>query len=73
MTRWLKLIVIVLVLAFLFTAPELLNSFYLRVLGEVLIFAMLALSINILLGYTGLATLGQAAIFGIGAYVVSPV
>jgi len=70
MTRWIKIIVIVLVLAFLFAAPNLLNSFYLRVLGEVLIFAMLAMSINILLGYTGLATLGQAAIFGIGTYVV---
>jgi len=70
MPRWLKIIVVILVLGFLFAAPNLLNSFYLRVLGEVLIFAMLALSINILLGYTGLATLGQAAIFGIGTYVV---
>ena len=70
MTRWLKIIVVLLVLGFLISAPHVLNSFYLRVLGEVLIFAMLALSINILLGYTGLATLGQAAIFGIGTYVV---
>ena len=70
MTRWIKIIAVLLVLGFLFAAPNLVNSFYLRVLGEVLLFAMLAMSINILLGFTGLATLGQAAIFGIGAYVV---
>ena len=70
MTRWLKIIALVLVLGFLFVAPSVLNSFNLRVLGEVLIFAMLAMSINILLGYTGLPSLGQAAIFGIGTYTV---
>ena len=70
MTRWFKIIVVLLVLGFLFAAPNLVNSFYLRVLGEVLLFAMLAMSVNILLGFTGLATLGQAAIFGIGTYVV---
>lgn len=56
--------------AFLFAAPLLLNSFYLRVLGEVLIFGLLATSINILVGYTGLPTLGQAGIFGVSAYAV---
>jgi branched-chain amino acid transport system permease protein len=70
MTRWLKIIAAVALLIFLVAAPNLLNSFYLRVMGEVLILAMLAMSINILLGYTGLATLGQAALFGIGTYVV---
>lgn len=70
MTRWIKIIAAFIGIAFLVAAPNLLNSFYLRVMGEVLIFAMLAMSINILLGYTGLATLGQAAIFGVGTYVV---
>lgn len=70
MTRWIKIVVALVVLGFLFAAPNLLNSFYLHVLGEVLIFGMLAMSINILLGYTGLATLGQAALFGVGTYVV---
>ncbi len=70
MIRWIKIIAGLVVLGFLVAAPNLLNSFYLRVLGEVLIFGMLAMSINILLGYTGLATLGQAALFGVGTYVV---
>ena len=30
---------------------------------------MAALSVDLLLGYTGLITFGQAAIFGVGAYV----
>jgi branched-chain amino acid transport system permease protein len=68
--RWIKIIAAVAVLGFLFAAPSILNSFYLRVLGEILLFGMLAMSINILLGYTGLATLGQAALFGVGTYVV---
>ncbi len=70
MTRWIKIIAGLAVSAFLLAAPALLNSFYLRVLGEVLLFGMLAMSINILLGFTGLATLGQAALFGVGTYVV---
>ena len=32
------------------------------------IFAILALSLNLLLGYTGQLSLGHAAFFGIGAY-----
>ena len=33
-----------------------------------LVFAILAMSLDILLGFTGLASLGQAAYFGVGAY-----
>ena len=45
------------------------DTFYLRLATEALIFAGLALSVDILLGYTGLLSLGQALYFGIGAYV----
>lgn len=44
------------------------DSFYLRLATEALIFAGLALSVDLLLGYTGLLSLGQAVHFGIGAY-----
>lgn len=70
MKRWSKIVAVILLLALLAAAPFLLNSFYLRVVGEVLIFAMLAMSINVLMGYTGLAPLGQAALFGVGTYTV---
>lgn len=73
MPRWIKLIgfvALVAVAVFLLAAPRLLNSFYLRVLSEALIYGLLAMSIDILVGYTGLAPLGQAGIFGVSAYVV---
>lgn len=38
---------------------------------EVLVFALFALSFNILLGYTGLLSFGQAVYFGLGAYGAS--
>ena len=44
------------------------DVFYLRLATEALIFAGLALSVDILLGYTGLLSLGQALYFGLGAY-----
>ena len=45
------------------------DTFFLRPATEALIFASLALSVDILLGYTGLLSLGQALYFGLGAYV----
>src|SRR5882724_6429173 len=43
------------------------DTFYLRLATEALIFSGLALSVDILLGYTGLLSLGQALYFGMGA------
>lgn len=45
------------------------DTFYFRLGTEALIFAGLALSVDILLGYTGLLSLGQALYFGLGAYI----
>jgi len=44
------------------------SPYYLHVLIIAGIFAILALSLNLLLGYAGLLSLGHAAFFGIGAY-----
>jgi branched-chain amino acid transport system permease protein len=44
------------------------NPYQLHVLIMAGIFAILALSLNLLLGYTGQLSLGHAAFFGIGAY-----
>jgi branched-chain amino acid transport system permease protein len=38
---------------------------------EILIFSVLALSLNLLLGYTGLVSFGHAAFFGIAGYAVA--
>ncbi|MBW3096672.1 branched-chain amino acid ABC transporter permease [Pseudohoeflea coraliihabitans] len=45
------------------------DTFYLRLGTEALILGGLALSVDILLGFGGLLSLGQALYFGIGAYV----
>lgn len=44
------------------------DTFFLRLATEALIFAGLAMSVDLLLGYTGLLSLGQALFFGVGAY-----
>ena len=36
-----------------------------------LVFAILAMSVDLLLGFTGLASMGQAAYFGVGAYLAA--
>jgi len=55
--------------AFTLTVPLWLdNAYYFHVLIMAGIFAVLALSLNLLLGYTGQLSLGHAAFFGIGAY-----
>src|ERR1700704_5053323 len=38
--------------------------------SQVLVMAMFALSLDLILGYAGIVTLGHAAFFGIGAYTV---
>lgn len=48
--------------------PVLFSNFYLSMITEILILGIFALSLNILLGFTGLVSLGHAAFFGVGAY-----
>jgi branched-chain amino acid transport system permease protein len=55
--------------AFLATIPQWLTDFYLlHILITTGIFIIAALSLNLLLGYTGQLSLGHVAFFGIGAY-----
>ncbi len=51
-------------------AAPFLPSYPLTLLTQAVIVAILAMSLDVLLGYTGLASLGHAAYFGIGAYTV---
>lgn len=45
------------------------SRYYMNLLAGVFIWALLAMSYDLLLGYTGLVSFGHAALFGIGAYV----
>lgn len=44
-------------------------EFYVNIATQVLIAAVFALSLNLLVGYTGLISLGHAAYLGVGAYL----
>jgi branched-chain amino acid transport system permease protein len=44
------------------------STFYVRFGTEILILGLFALSVDIIMGYTGMVSLGPAAFFGIGAY-----
>jgi branched-chain amino acid transport system permease protein len=44
------------------------TEFHLSLLLEVMIFAILAMSLNLILGYAGLVSFGHAAFFAVGAY-----
>jgi branched-chain amino acid transport system permease protein len=58
-------------LAALVAGPPFLASYWLGLLTQMLIFALLAMSLDILLGYTGLPSLGHAGFFGVAAYAVA--
>jgi len=51
--------------------PVLFSKYWLLLFAEILIFGLFALSFNIMFGFTGMLSFGQAAIFGVGAYTVS--
>jgi branched-chain amino acid transport system permease protein len=45
------------------------NEFYLNMASQILIYALMAVSLNILLGYGGMVSLGHAAYLGLTGYV----
>ncbi|MEV6953680.1 branched-chain amino acid ABC transporter permease [Streptomyces sp. NPDC051183] len=52
-------------------APFVLGPYAIGTLSRILVFALLAISVNLLTGLTGLPTLGQSAYFGVGAYTAA--
>src|SRR6201991_2767236 len=61
---WYGLLIVVLL-----AIPLVLGEFYVGELGAVFIFAIAGVGLMLLVGYTGLISLGHAAFLGIGAYV----
>ncbi|MCP9485732.1 MAG: branched-chain amino acid ABC transporter permease [Gaiellaceae bacterium MAG52_C11] len=55
----------------LVVAPLLLGDFRLFLLTEILIFGLFAASLDLLVGYTGLLSLGHAAYLGVGSYATA--
>ena len=56
------------VLALLILAPLVLPEFWRRFVTEILIWGLLAMSSDILIGYTGMISFGHSAFFGLGMY-----
>jgi branched-chain amino acid transport system permease protein len=62
--RWTELLPWISAGAVFFLLPE-----YLALGARILIFMLFALSLDLILGYAGIITLGHSAFFGLGAYV----
>jgi branched-chain amino acid transport system permease protein len=56
------------ILALLVMAPLVLPEFWRRFVTEILIWGLLAMSSDILIGYTGMVSFGHSAFFGLGMY-----
>jgi branched-chain amino acid transport system permease protein len=56
------------VLGLLILAPLVLPEFWRRFVTEILIWGLLAMSSDILIGYTGMVSFGHSAFFGLGMY-----
>ena len=62
--RWQECLPWVMGVAAFFLLPE-----YLSLGARILVFILFALSLDLILGYAGIITLGHSAFFGVGAYV----
>jgi len=67
----LTILVLVLVCGLLYLAEFYLNNFYIRVLNLAAIYAILALSMNLVLGFTGMFSLGHSGFMCVGAYTAA--
>ncbi|MDE3076330.1 MAG: branched-chain amino acid ABC transporter permease [Chloroflexota bacterium] len=61
-------VMLALLIIFPFVNP---SGYALTVLTEILVFGLFALSLDIIMGYTGLPSFGHAAFFGVGAYATA--
>lgn len=66
--RLLRAVILVLVLAFVLTAPFLLSPYAISVTGLILIYAILGLGLNLIVGLSGQLVFGFVAFYAIGAY-----
>ncbi len=57
--------------AALFSAPMFISDFRLNLLAKFLAFAIVALGLDLIWGYTGILSLGHGIFFGLGAYAMA--
>jgi branched-chain amino acid transport system permease protein len=66
-----KIIGFILAVFVLVIMPPFYTSYWVTLLTQMLIFAILAMSLDLLLGYTGLSSFGHAGFFGVAGYTVA--
>jgi len=71
MTSRLKIYAVIAAIAALAIVVPFTSSFVILLATRALAFSILVMSLDILLGFTGLASLGQAAYLGVGAYLTA--
>jgi branched-chain amino acid transport system permease protein len=69
--RWLRPTLLVAGVVFLLVLPYLVTKAQRSLLTEILVWALFAVSFDVLYGYTGLLSFGHSAFFGVGAYALS--
>ena len=70
MTRFFRTFPMIAALAVLLVFPMFGQIFYTELVAKTLILAIFAMSLDLLVGYTGLVSFGHAAYFGIAAYAI---
>jgi branched-chain amino acid transport system permease protein len=70
-SQHIKVLIVVVALAAIAIITPRTNSFVILLTTRALAFSILVMSVDILLGYTGLPSLGQAAYLGVGAYLTA--
>ena len=69
--RHMKVLWFISAAALLVLAAQVVSTYWVGILTQILIFGIMAMSLDILMGYTGLPSFGHAAFFGVSAYVVA--
>jgi len=64
-------LVLLTVLLMLAVFPTVGEQYYVQLISKVMIMAIFAMSLDLLVGYTGLVSLGHAAFFGLAGYVLA--
>src|SRR5437588_3421708 len=70
-SQWAKILAVVAAVLALAVVVPFTSSFVILLVTRALAFSILVMSLDILLGFTGLASLGQAAYLGVGAYLTA--
>jgi len=62
---------VLLALLILLTPLIVQNAYYMRVINMILLYSVLSMGLNLVVGHTGLLSFGHAAFYGIGAYTTA--